>query len=109
MTTKKRTTSYSLKNAEKEFGKLTFGSVLRAHRLSEEMTLAEMSELLGISKQNLCDLEKGRKIPSPSRAASIAENLQMMPESFIQLALQDQLDKDELQFSVQITATRKAS
>jgi predicted transcriptional regulator len=40
---------------------------LLAHREGEEFTQKEMAELLGISKQSLYDLEKGRRIPSPAK------------------------------------------
>ena len=91
MTTKIK---YGTKEAQKDFGKLTFAEVLLAHRLSEELTQIEMAEKLGISKQSLCDLEKGRKIPSATRASKIAKILGMLPESFVQLALQDQLREE---------------
>lgn len=42
-----------------------------------------MADILEISRQNLCDLEKGRKVSSASRALDIAEKLGMIPESFV--------------------------
>lgn len=98
MSTKK----YGVKEVEEEFGELTFADLLLSHRLGEELSQTEMAKLLGISKQSLCDLEKGRRIPSPSRAVSIAEKLGMIPESFVQLALQDQLRKESLNYKVRI-------
>ncbi|MXW79281.1 MAG: XRE family transcriptional regulator, partial [Gemmatimonadetes bacterium] len=50
----------------------------------------------------LCDIEKERRIPSPSRAAKIAGKLGE-PESFwVQLALQDMLRKENLNLVVSI-------
>lgn len=107
------TRKYSTKDLEKDFGKLTFAGLLLAHREGEELTQKEMAELLGISKQSLCDLEKGRRIPSPARAASIAEKLGMIPESFIELAIQDNLREESLHYSVSLskekTKRKKAS
>lgn len=98
-----------LKHLEKEYGKLSFAKVLWAHRMGEDMGQVEMATKLGISKQSLCDLEKGRRIPSPRRASDIAKKLKILPESFIQLALQDQLRKEKLNYRVDITKLKKAS
>ena len=100
MSTKK--IKYGSKELERDFGPLTFAKILLAHRLGEELTQKEMADLLGISKQNLCDLEKGRKIPSISRAASIAEKLELPVQSFVQLAMTDQLKREDLDFVVEL-------
>ena len=69
-----------------------------------------MAKKLNISKQSLCDLEKGRRIPSPSRAAKIAKNLGMHPETFIQLAITDQFNEEKLNYDVKVTSrSKKAS
>ena len=57
-------TKYGLKELEAEFGELSFGRLLKSHRLGEEMTQVQMAKLLKISKQSLNDLESGRTIPS---------------------------------------------
>lgn len=99
MNTKKK---YGTKEFAKEFGSLTFGDALSGHRLSEEISQKEFAVFLGISPQSLCDIEKGRKIPSPSRSAKIARQLEQ-PESFwIRLALQDMLRKDKLDYTVSV-------
>ena len=100
------TKKYGIKDLEKDFGKLTFASLLLAHREGEELTQKEMADLLGISKQSLCDLEKGRRIPSAARAASIAEQLGMIPESFIELAIEDHLREESLHYSVSLSKER---
>ena len=50
-------TKYGLKELEAEFGELTFGRLLRSHRMGEELSQVEMAKLLKISKQSLNDLE----------------------------------------------------
>lgn len=100
MSTNKKHVKYGSEALERDFGPLTFAKVLSSHRLCEEMTQAQMAEILGITKQSLCDLEKGRRIPSPSRAASIAKKLHMLPETFIRLALQDQLRQEKMYYNV---------
>lgn len=100
MSTKKR---YGLKEFEKDHGPLTFGEALESYRLGEEISLAEMSKKIGISSQSLCDIEKGRRIPTPKRAAKIAQLIEE-PESFwIKLALQDELRKNNLNYKVSLS------
>jgi len=98
---------YGLKNIEKDFGKLNFGSVLTAHRQAEGLTQVQMAKKLGFSKQSLNDLEKGRRIPTASRAAKIAKKLGMLEESFIELALSDQLRSERLNYRVTVSKNKK--
>ena len=99
---------YGVRELEKEFGPLTFGRLLSSFRLGEEWTQGEMAQVLRISKQSLCDLEKGRRIPTPGRAASIARKLKMHEGSFVQLALQDELKRENLDLFVHISETKSA-
>ncbi len=98
---------HGLKEIEKELGELTFASVLTAHREAEELSQVQMAKKLGISKQSLNDLEKRRRIPTASRAASIAKKLGMLEESFIEFALSDQLKSERLNYRVTISKTKK--
>jgi hypothetical protein len=61
--------------------------------------------LLGISKSHLCDIEKGRKLVSPERAARFAEILGYLPATFVRLALQDIVDRAELGLPVTVLLT----
>jgi transcriptional regulator with XRE-family HTH domain len=99
MTTKKH---YGLKEMEKEYGPLTFGKALGAHRLSEEMSQKDFAKRLGMTPQSLCDLEKGRKLPSADRAARIAEKLKEPAITWVSLALEDQLREAHLAFKVEL-------
>lgn len=105
MTTSK--IKYGLRQTEKDFGLLTFAKVLEAHRLGEEMSQKHFAELLGISQQSLCDLEKGRKIPSPERAARIAEKLDEPADYWIKLSLQDMLRAQHLDYDVSLLGRSK--
>ncbi len=94
---------YGIPELEKDFGCLTFGNALASYRTGEEKSQRDFAVFLGISPQSLCDIEKERRIPSPSRAAKIARKLGE-PESFwVQLALQDMLRKEDLNLIVSIT------
>jgi len=94
--------SYRLKDFEKEFGPLSFGSALASERLSREMGLREFSEILGISVQSLSDLEKERRIPSPSRAREIANKIGEPEAYWIQLALQSKLRHENIDLVVTV-------
>ena len=93
-------TNYGSKELAKEYGELTFGSALESFRLCEEMSQKEFATQLNISQSSLCDIEKGRRIPSISRAAKIARNIGMPEETWIKLALQDSLRKENLNYVV---------
>lgn len=97
-------TKYTSKDLAKDYGALSFGEILRSHRLSEELSQIEFAKKLHLSPANLCDLEKGRKIPSPLRATKIAKNLGLAAAFLIQVALQDALRLEKLDFKVSVAA-----
>lgn len=99
MTTK----HYGTSDLERDFGVLTFGNSLASYRKGEEISQKEFAKLLGISQQSLCDIEKERRIPSPSRAAKIAKILQEPAAFWIQLALQDTLRKENIDLEVSVS------
>ncbi len=107
MTTKNR--KISLGEIEKQYGPLTFGRLLKSHRMGEELTQVEMSKLLKMSKQSLNDLEHGRKIPSIRRAMEIARKIRVMEELVVQLILQDHVRREKLNFTVSVSKGLKAS
>ncbi|MEI8346638.1 MAG: helix-turn-helix transcriptional regulator [Pseudomonadota bacterium] len=99
MTTKRH---YGTKELARDFGELTFGNALESYRLGKAMSQVEFAEFLGLSPSALCDLEKGRRIPTPGRAAKIAKKIKE-PEAFwVQLALQDELNKEKLDLRVEV-------
>jgi transcriptional regulator with XRE-family HTH domain len=99
MSTKKH---YTVKDLEREFGVLTFGNALEAYRLGEGLSLKDFAKRLGITSQSLCDLEKGRRIPSVERAAKIATKLKEPIETWIALSLSDMIREARLNFSVEV-------
>lgn len=50
-----------------------------------------MAKMLGISPQDLCDIEKGRKSVSIERAVNFARKLNDSPEVFALAVIQDEL------------------
>ncbi len=93
---------YTLEDLEKDYGPLTFSHLLIMQREDEGLSQTEMAGNLGISKQTLCDLEKGRKIPSARTTVKWAKKLKLPPELCLQVALQDQLRRDKLKFKVSV-------
>ena len=83
-------------------GPLTVAGILRSLRQCEEVSQQGFAKKLGISKQNLCDIERGRKSVSASRAAVFAKKLGFPPTLFIQVALQDELDRAGVRIKVTV-------
>lgn len=87
---------------EKQYGSLTFGDLLKAWREGEDLSQTAFAKKIGLSVQNLNDLEKGRRIPSPTRAARIARKLGLPETALIQLALRDSLAKEGFHYEVKL-------
>ncbi|KTD47512.1 hypothetical protein Lqui_2438 [Legionella quinlivanii] len=82
--------------------KLTLGSFLLAIRQGEDESQVAFAKILGISRQNLCDIEHGRKFISPKMAAEYADKLGYSKKQFVRLCLQDLLDRDGLSLVVEV-------
>lgn len=96
------TTKSYFEKLEKKHGTLTFGDMLKAWRNSEDLSQTAFARKIGLSVQNLNDLEKGRRIPTPSRAAGIAKKLGLPEKGMIQLALRDSLIKEGFKYEVKL-------
>ena len=81
---------------------LTLGGLLESMRLGEEMSQIAFAKKLGISPSHLCDIEKGRKVVSPERAARFATILGRSLEQFVRLSLQELVDDAGLKMKVNI-------
>ena len=89
---------------ERLVGPLTFGRMMESIRLCDELSQAAMARTLGISRQHLCDIEKGRRQVSAERAAQFASILGYSQHVFVALALDDQLRNAGLKMKVKIEA-----
>ncbi len=87
---------------EKQYGVITFGGLLKAWREAEDLSQTAFAKKIGLSVQNLNDLEKGRRIPTPTRAARIAKKLGLPEVGLIQLALRDALAKEGFKYEVKL-------
>jgi len=114
MTTKK-STSMSMSDKSLAFlesltdRKMTLGNLLWSIRECDEMSQAEFAKLLRVSRQYLCDIERGRRIVSTKAAAEFANRLGYSPKQFIRLAIQDDLNKNGFYFDVEIHEKKKAA
>ncbi len=96
------TTKSYFEKLEKKYGVITFADMLKAWREAEDLSQTAFAKKVGLSVQNLNDLEKGRRIPSPSRAAKIAKKLGLPEMGVIQLALKDSLVKEGFDYDVKL-------
>jgi len=82
--------------------RLTLGSAIWSIRTNDEFSQVEFAEKLGVSKQYLCDLEHDRKSVSLKQAVKFAELLGHPVITFVQLAIQDQLNNERLKLKVNL-------
>ncbi len=103
MSTRKR--SDTMRYLEEIAGRpLTLGALLESIRVGEAMSQAAFAKQLGISASHLCDIERGRKVVSPERAARFAKVLGRSQQQFVRLALQELVDEAGLKLKVDIAA-----
>lgn len=101
----KRSKSAAMKALEKVAGgPLTLGGAIESIRKSEELSQSSCAKKLGVSKSHLCDVEKGRKVVSPERAAKWAKVLGYPESVLVRLAIQAELDASGLKYKVEIEA-----
>ena len=84
-------------------GPVSFGDAVRAARDLIEISQAELARRLGVGRQSICDIEKGRALVSVEKAAKIARTLNHNEKLFVRLALQDQVAKAGLKLNVSLS------
>ncbi|MFN7684733.1 MAG: helix-turn-helix transcriptional regulator [Oligoflexia bacterium] len=85
-------------------GPLTFGQAVEALRMRDEFSQAVFAKKLGVSRQYLCDVEKGRRLVSPEQAARFAKVFGHPAEVLVELALQDAVRDSGLKLKVRVEA-----
>lgn len=85
-------------------GPLTLGRYIFSIREGEGMSQVAFAAKLEISKSHLCDIEKGRKPVSAAKAAEMARVLGYSEKQFVQLALQDSMQRAGLDYKVKLEA-----
>lgn len=94
---------YTTKEMEKDFGQITFAKLLYTYRITEELSQRELGDKLGgLSRGIICDYERGRRIPTPEKAAEIARLLGEIESYWVQIAIQDYLNEHDLDYEVKL-------
>lgn len=88
-------------------GPLTFSQMMESFRLCDEMSLVDYAGRLGVSRQYLCDVEKGRRTVSLARAAEWGRILGYGEELFMKLALEQQARAAGLDVEITVKSTPK--
>jgi transcriptional regulator with XRE-family HTH domain len=103
MTTKKSKGSLDIEWIAKSLGgPITLGMALEALRGLYEHSQVTFAKKLGVSRAYLCDIEKGRRLVGPGKAAQFAKIIGHPPEYFVQLALDDLLRSEGLKMKTQV-------
>ena len=90
------------RDLEKRLGPMTLASFLSTWRESLEMTQVAFAKKLGISPANLCDIEKGRQLVSPKKAAQIAKKIGYSETVLVELVINEQLAAEGLKMRIKV-------
>ena len=85
-------------------GPLTFGAAVEGLRVGEGLSQSAFARKLKVSRQYLCDVEKGRRTVSPEQAARFARAFGHPPTVLVRLALQDAIRASGLKLKVSVEA-----
>ena len=104
--TTKRSKDFSADDLEKGIlgTPMTFGEAVESLRLRDGRSQTDFARKLKLSRQYLCDVEKGRRLVSPEQAARFARAFGHPPEVLVQLALQDAVHAGGLKLRVAVVA-----
>ena len=83
-------------------GPLTFGRLIESLRFCDGISQVDLAKKMQISKSQICDIEKGRKLVSAERAAAFAKAMGYSVQQFVATAIEDQLRQAGLKFSVDL-------
>ena len=100
-----RKKSEAMKLLNKTIGTpITFGDTIEAIRLALGTSQSSFAKKLKISQAHLSQIEKGIKFVSPARAKKFAKILGYSEITFIELSLQDQLQKSGIKMKIHLEA-----
>jgi transcriptional regulator with XRE-family HTH domain len=106
MTTKSSMSFNALEATKVTWSKMTFGSLVRSLRMSDEISQVVLAKKLDVSKQFLNDVEHNRKEVGFGFAKKVSKALGYSIEPLIELLIRDQLRKQKLNYIVDL---KKAS
>ena len=88
---------------EEEVGLLSFALFMRVSRSSLGLSQGEFGKKIGISRANVCDIEKGRQSVSTELAVKVARKTGLSEKLALQACLQDQVCKVGSEAKVVVT------
>jgi len=88
---------------------MTFGSMLRTIRETDELTQADIAVRLGVSVPYVSAMESGTKTPSPKTAAEYGVTLGYGMALFVKLAVQAELDRAGIGLRVSVEPSKGTS
>lgn len=83
-------------------GPLTFAELLKTIRETDDVTQVELAKSAGVSKGLVCDIEKGRRLANIEHATKFAKALGYPLETFVAIAVEDELRKNNLHLKVKL-------
>jgi transcriptional regulator with XRE-family HTH domain len=83
-------------------GPMTLGLAIEALRGLYDESQVSFAKKLGISRAYLSDVEKGRRLVGPGKAAQFAKAIGHPPEYFVQLAVDDLLRSEGLRMRAHV-------
>lgn len=89
---------------ERDFGPLSFADLLISYREGEGLTQVDVAKKLGITKQRLCDFEKGRRLPNLRSAYEFGKRLAKHPETWVLVVIEDMLRREKLDIKVSVAS-----
>jgi transcriptional regulator with XRE-family HTH domain len=84
-------------------GPISLAMLVRSIREGEAWSLADLAEKLGVTRGHVAAIEHGKPV-SPEAAARYARALGYSEPQFVQLALQDQVKRAGLRYTVALRA-----
>lgn len=102
MTIKKNESVNAIDATQDIWDTMTFGSLVRSLRLSDELSQTELARRLEVSNSFLSDVENNRKDVGIPFAKKVADVLGYSIEPLIELLIRDQLRKQDLNYIVEL-------
>ncbi len=85
-------------------GPLSFGGMIESLRNTDGISQTNLARKLKMSKAQLCDIEKSRRVVPPQRAAEFAKVMGYSVDQFVAVALEDELRRAGIPRKVTLNA-----
>lgn len=96
----------ALEYLRQHYARPSFGEILESVRICDEISQVELARKMGISRQDLCNIEKGRTQVSIERAVKFSKVLGYGELSFVSYVVQDLMAKAGL--DVEVSFSKKS-